>query len=250
MLKTPVPLQQLPSQLQAVIGYEFFKVDPESGRVREMDEMFGPAAERDFWLRLDDLAHDITGLLQLLDTSPGTEPPIDRGTVYVAETTSDLREQRDAIKRDLQQHGYTVLPARPLPLSMEEAGAAIREDLALSRMSVHMIGRHYGLVPRGRGEVAVELQNELAIERGRGRRCSASSGSRKSSSATTSASCKCIEHLQTDSGSSRAPTSSRPPSRSSRHGHDTAARSRRRRRQDAPITRRRRARTGTSRGSI
>ena len=166
VLKTPVPLQQLPSQLQEVIGYEFFKVDPASGRVREMDEMFGPAAERDFWLRLDDLAHDITGLLQLLDTSPGTEPPIERGTVYVAETTSDLREQRDAIKRNLQQHGYTVLPARPLPLSMEEAGAAIREDLELSRMSVHMIGRHYSLVPEGGVKSLLELQNELAIERG------------------------------------------------------------------------------------
>src|SRR6188508_937529 len=117
VLKTPVPLQQLPSELQAVIGYEFFKVDPESGRARELDEIFGPAAERDFWLKLDDLAHDISVLLQMMDTSIDTPAPLDRGTVYVAETTSDLREQRDSIRRDLQQHGYTVLPTRALPLS-------------------------------------------------------------------------------------------------------------------------------------
>ena len=49
---------------------------------------------------------------------------------------------------------------------MEEAGAAIREDLALSRMSVHMIGRHYSLVPEGGVKSLLELQNELAIERG------------------------------------------------------------------------------------
>ena len=67
VLKTPVPLQQLPAELQAVIGYEFFKVDPESGRVRELDEIFGPEAERDFWLKLDDLAHDMCDLLQLLE---------------------------------------------------------------------------------------------------------------------------------------------------------------------------------------
>ena len=165
VLKTPVPLQQLPSELQAVIGYEFFKVDPESGRARELDEIFGPAAERDFWLKLDDLAHDISGLLQLMDTST-TRPP-ERGTVYVAETTTDLREQRDAIRRDLQQHGYLVLPTRSLPLSDDEATLAIREDLAVARMSIHMVGRHYSLVPEGGVKSLQELQNDLAIERSR-----------------------------------------------------------------------------------
>lgn len=165
VLKTPVPLQQLSPELQAVIGYEFFKVDPESGRVRELDEIFGPAAERDFWLKLDDLAHDVSVLLQMMDTSPDALAPVDRGTVYVAETTSDLREQRDAIRRDLQQHGYTVLPTRALPLSIDEATVAIREDLALARMSIHMIGRHYSLVPEGSVKSLQELQNDLAIER-------------------------------------------------------------------------------------
>ena len=166
VLKTPVPFQQLPTELQAVLGYEFFKVDPETGRVRELDEIFGEDAERDFWLKLDDLAHDICTLIQMLDGSDAAAP-VDRGAVFVAETTSDLREQRDAIKRDLQQHGYTVLPSRSLaPLSAEEATTAIREDLALCRMSIHMIGRHYGGVPEGGVVSLVELQNDLAIERG------------------------------------------------------------------------------------
>jgi hypothetical protein len=168
VLKTPVPRQLLPPELEAVLGYEFFKVDPETGRARELDEIFGPEAERDFWLKLDDLAHDVCGLIQLIDASSVDVPPVvvEHGTVFLAETTSDLREQRDAIKRDLQQHGYTVLPARSLPLSVEEAAAAIREDLALCRMSIHMIGRHYGLVHEGAVESVIELQNELAIERG------------------------------------------------------------------------------------
>jgi hypothetical protein len=166
VLKTPVPLQKLPTELQAVIGYEFFKVDPESGRVRELDEIFGPTAERDFWLKLDDLAHDVSGLLQMMDASLAVTRPAERGTVYVAETTSDLREQRDAVRRDLQQRGYVVLPTRALPLSNDEAALAIRDDLALARMSVHMIGRHYSLVPEGGVKSLQELQSELAIERG------------------------------------------------------------------------------------
>src|SRR6187431_2467730 len=57
VLKTPVPLEDHPPELQALLGYEFFKKDPESGKIRELDEVFGPDAQRDFWLKLDDLAH-------------------------------------------------------------------------------------------------------------------------------------------------------------------------------------------------
>ena len=52
-----------------------------------------------------------------------------KGTVYLAETTSDLREQRETLRRDLQQHGYTVLPDRPLPHVADEAAAVIRQML-------------------------------------------------------------------------------------------------------------------------
>ena len=35
----------------------------------------------------------------------------------------------------------------------------------MSRMSIHMIGRHYSLVPEGGVTSLLELQNDLAIER-------------------------------------------------------------------------------------
>ena len=73
--------------------------------------------------------------------------------MYLAETTADLREQRDALKRDLQQQGYTVLPDHPMPYVVDEAQAAIREDLARCRMSIHPIGRKYSLVPERRHRV-------------------------------------------------------------------------------------------------
>src|SRR5271156_241153 len=57
VLKTPVPLEMHPPELQSLLGYQFFKVDPDSGRVHELNEVFGSEAQRDFWLRLDDLAH-------------------------------------------------------------------------------------------------------------------------------------------------------------------------------------------------
>jgi len=73
VLKTPVPLEQTPGVLQRTLGYEFYKSDPDTGRVREFDVVFGPEAQRDFWLRLDDIAHDIAVLLQSL--APEGRPP-------------------------------------------------------------------------------------------------------------------------------------------------------------------------------
>ncbi len=167
VLKTPVPLDQHPQELQSLLGYEFFKIDPDSGRVRELDEIFGPEAQRDFWLKLDDLAHDMCGLLQLLepDEAPGAAPALAQNAVYLAVTTGDLKDQREVIKRDLEQHGNTVLPDRPLPSTVGEVEAAVRDDLARCRMSIHMVGSTASLVPEGGVDSLIDMQNELAIER-------------------------------------------------------------------------------------
>ncbi len=185
VLKTPVPLDKVPDELKMVLGYEFFKVEPDTGKVRELDEVFGPEAQREFWTRLDDLAHDIVALLEAIDhqgtlagvpsaaTAPSAAPvqavvtaAASKGTVYLAQTTSDLRDQADRLRRDLLQHGYTVVPTTPLPDVADEAEAAIRANLARARLSVHLLGRNYGLVPEGGQATLIEMQHELAAARG------------------------------------------------------------------------------------
>ncbi len=193
VLKTPVPLEQTPEELRSLIGYEFFKVDPETGRVRELDEVFGPDAHRDFWIRLDDLAHDVCLLIEALESpnqppaavhsvgaapapaAAGAATPAPAGElppVFLAETTSDLKEYREALRRDLQQQGFTVLPQQALPHVVEETRAAIAGDLARCRLSVHLIGKSYGLVPEGGTTSLIELQHELATEQARQRQLS------------------------------------------------------------------------------
>jgi uncharacterized protein DUF4062 len=168
VLKTPVPLEMHPPELRPLLGYEFFKVDPDTGRIRELDEIFGPEAQRDFWIRLDDLAHDICCLLEMMESREDTAQTTqsEKGDIFLAETTYDLREQREAIRRDLQQHGYTVRPAGTLSLVATELKESVREDLARCKMSIHLVGRTYGVVPDGGAESMLEVQNELAIERG------------------------------------------------------------------------------------
>jgi hypothetical protein len=168
VLKTPVRREMHPPELQELLGYEFFQVDPDTGKMHELDEAFGPKAQIAFWMKIDDLAQDICALLEMLESSGPADSPAEattRETIFLAEATIDVKEQRETIRRDLQQHGYVVLPAGGTPIVASEMETSFREDLKRSRMSIHLVGKNYGVVPEGSTESIPEIQNELAIER-------------------------------------------------------------------------------------
>jgi TIR domain/Domain of unknown function (DUF4062) len=170
VVKTPIPAELQPQDLKPALGYDFFTTERASGRQRELDlsPLSGPDAQRLYWTKLDDLAQDIKDLLTILEgRASGNAPSLDktRGTVYVAETSSDVKERRDSIKRELLGHGYTVLPDEPLPLEGAECAAFVREQLSQCRLSVHVVGQNYGVVPDNATDSIVVLQHELAIER-------------------------------------------------------------------------------------
>jgi hypothetical protein len=165
VIKTPVTPEEHPATLQGFLGYKFFETDLQTGRERELDQVFGPEAQRKLWPRLDDLAYDICELLKLL--SSRLKPSADSTTVYLAETSFDLQEQYDAIKRDLRRHGHTVLPDRPLPRVMAEAEKFAKQQLDNCKLSIHLVGQNYGMVPDGAIESIVALQYELAIQQNR-----------------------------------------------------------------------------------
>lgn len=169
IVKTPVPLNQQTEEFQELLGYDFFVVDPETGRARELSQTGDAESQRLYWLKLDDLAHDIAETLELLEPGQSGPEPAETSTsrtVYLAETSFDLREERDVIKRELLGHGHVVLPDRPLPLVGPECEDAIREQISKSDLSIHLIGKNYGLIPEGASDSIVVMQNELAIERG------------------------------------------------------------------------------------
>ena len=88
--------------------------------------------------------------------------------MFLAETSFDLREEREAIKRELVRSGYEILPDRPLPLIASDFESFVREQLARSTLSVHLIGKNYGVIPEGEVESMVERQQSLASELGSG----------------------------------------------------------------------------------
>lgn len=169
VLKTPVPIEEHPIQVRHCVGYEFFKIDQGTGRIRELDQKYGSDTERDYWIKLDDLAQDLCQLLSHfghgLPVALPNDLPESIDTVFVADCSDDVKEQRDDVKRDLLGQQYRVLPVQPPPRHVDELLPLLKESLDESQLSVHVIGTNYGFVPEGTDRSIVELQNDLAIER-------------------------------------------------------------------------------------
>ncbi len=168
----PEPIRQV---MQQVLGYEFYRLD-ENGRPREFPDLDpAPDAEKRYLAKLDDLAYDLHLLLkelkkkdplELKKESLASPPGSPAGSIYLAETTRDLSDSRDQIRRELLAQGYQVLPDRPLPLEVTELTSLVSSQLASCRLSLHLIGGHYGVVPENEEKRSVVwLQQELAVQR-------------------------------------------------------------------------------------
>src|SRR5205807_4937080 len=123
--------------------------------------------------RIEDVAQDIAELLQGIKAR-GTgadvqvfQQPVGE-TIYLAETSFDLSPQRDNIKRELQERGHVVIPDRPLPLNGPQFQETVRNYLQTSKLSIHLIGANYGVIPEAADRSVVCLQNDLAAERSKG----------------------------------------------------------------------------------
>jgi hypothetical protein len=166
VVKTYIPHEQHPPLLQGSLGYEFYEYDQTRDRAKEFSSEIVPARDIRYWEKLDDLAYDIKQLIETLRHSASAPVSASTTTIYLAETTSDLTEQRDKIRRELQQHGHLVLPDKGLPLIGQAFKREVSDCLSRSQLSVHLIGEHYGIIPEGESRSVIELQNDLAAIEG------------------------------------------------------------------------------------
>jgi len=165
VLKNNVPYDVQPAILRDSLAYELFDLDYDSGNSVVFNDYFGPAAENVYWMKMVDLAYDVHEALILLEEAKsdnGTTPLYKRDTIFLAETGQDLIVQRNVIRRELQRHGYRVLPDHMLPRDAVTAEKVIKEELEESVMSVHLIGNTYGEIPEGSDRSIVDLENRLA----------------------------------------------------------------------------------------
>jgi hypothetical protein len=168
VFKAPLNPQEQPPRLRELIGYEMYQIDPDSGEIKDYTDYFSTEAERQYWMKIVDLAYDIYDtLLYLKDDSAKAEVKniFKRKTIFLAETGHDLSVQRNIIKRELQRHGYVVLPTQTLPGNLTDLEKMVRKDLDESNLSIHLIGNAYGEIPQGSERSVVDLQNKFAAEK-------------------------------------------------------------------------------------
>lgn len=168
VIKTPVPLDRHPDPMRNALGFEFYGDAGDTGP-REWT-VSSPVYRQPFLDRLEDLATELAEVLALLET-PDIEPTGNARTIYLASTTSDVRDVRDGLARQLSQRGYRVVPRHGLPLDLAELTAACQAELDEADLAVHVVGHRYGVVPESSGGAAprsvMQIENDLAAERAR-----------------------------------------------------------------------------------
>lgn len=166
VMKSPLVLQEQPPKLRDLLGYDMFQIDTETGLMKEYSDFFSQEAEKQYWMKMVDLAYDIHESLLFL--REGTKSEVKnlfrRKTIYLAETGHDISVQRNIIKRELQRHGYMVLPRHTLPNNAAELERIVKKDLEECSLSIHLVGSAYGEIPEGADRSVVDLQNRIAAE--------------------------------------------------------------------------------------
>jgi hypothetical protein len=167
VIKSPLTIVEQPPRLRDMIGYDMYQLDTETGQMKEYLDFFSQEAEKQYWMKMVDLAYDIHEALIILNEGEAkgeVRNIFKRKTIFLAETAHDLSVQRNIIKRELQRHGYVVLPKNTLPASGDEFEKVVSKDLSESNFSIHLIGSAYGEIPEGRERSIVDIQNRLAAE--------------------------------------------------------------------------------------
>lgn len=167
VMKTPLSNAEQPPRLRDLIGYDMYQLDTETGLMKEYADFFSEEAERQYWMKMVDLAYDIHEALIYLkegETNAEVKNILKRKTIYLAETGHDLSVQRNIIKRELQRHGYIVLPKQTLPIQFSELENMVKKDLEKCSLSIHLIGSAYGEIPEGANQSIVDIQNQLSAE--------------------------------------------------------------------------------------
>jgi len=165
--KVLLEYENQPESIRDLISYDLFEMDEVTGTGIEFIDYFGPDAERNYWMKMVDLAYDIyESLIVYQEEVNGAtvKPLFKRKSIFLAETSHDLTVQRNIIRRELQRHGFKVLPTRALPKDLDEFEKIVESNLKQCDLSIHLIGSSYGTVLSGADRSIVDIQNKIAGE--------------------------------------------------------------------------------------
>jgi hypothetical protein len=177
VIALPVENQdKLPPAMRNTLGFHFYVSDSD-GVEKQLNPAYNPAFEAKLTNECARLAHNIAAVVAKLNEQPepGTAAPpaapaaAPKPNIYLAECSKDRRDDRGALRTELQMRGYRVLPETQLPSDEEQYKVEVARLLAECALSIHLVGGLYGAVCDGDSQKSVvELQNQLAVQHARG----------------------------------------------------------------------------------
>jgi hypothetical protein len=175
------------AEIQDVLDYKFYKKDESSGLFTDLQPEVIQDHIPSYLEKIDAIAQNLVELLKGLRnahvisssaaiSATGTNAGIvtqvadpSQVSVYLAETTRDLVEERNRVKTELLQFNCRVLPDQLLPQDADDLGRVLRSYLDQAKLSVHLIGTHYGARPEMEDRSFPHIQYEMAAEMSRAR---------------------------------------------------------------------------------
>jgi len=160
--------RELPAVLKGVHAIRFFEKDPETGK----DYPFYDGRKvrtKKYVPEIETLAYSIFKRLQELGDGIGSDGPVKpppqpqgptKACVYVAKPAFDMNDEYQTLVRELEGRRYAVVPNpdQDLPNDGVAAMRIVREALAQSTLSIHLVGEKRGFKPDGLDDGIVGFQ--------------------------------------------------------------------------------------------
>lgn len=135
--------------------YKFY----ESSSVRTNFSLKIESLKNESWLKILDITLEIKK--QIVDSKRVGKP---NESIYIAETSSDQKSNRETLVREFNHIGYNVFPNEELSNDMLDYSDNVHELMNKCFISIHIIGNTYSPLINNVEISKVELQNDIFSE--------------------------------------------------------------------------------------
>ncbi len=154
----PVASELQPEFLRKYADYQICETEV------NMEEIsFDTGAKSPVWPLMVDLAYDIShSVMDMMDLKVGKPKDTTGPTIFLADVHPEQKENRDALKRELIQFGYNVVPYRHLTGDATEIEKSVNDLLNQTLFAIHIVGNEYGDPLPGSEYSLIDLQLQLS----------------------------------------------------------------------------------------
>jgi len=149
----------LPDFITSFPRYEFFITNENTNT----NTLLHPGDDFLYWFKIIDIAYDICNTLPEELVINKNLFKQNKGSVFLADTSNDQIIRRDMVKKELQMHGYHILPDKPLSSNLNEYKNDLIKYIKNAFLSIHIIGNE-GKYLNSSEQSVIEIQNQIASD--------------------------------------------------------------------------------------